>query len=863
MLSKIARSSRSVAPLHLRTITQRGFRPAVLPSIESEVRKDSRRKSAGLNANALDAETLPAVEEPTKIPRRMASSYPSAQTSRASVGKAGGTPTGILPGSNAESTGRGQLEDLLFGSETNQAQTSGDSSGQNVTQATGSSQLLSSSEPDYVIDPITNRKVYKVETPTSLGDALATPAIKSQFSGVESTPKSDPSPLVYSPVFDPEFPITQQELQGYAEPSMDSDPTGSDGRPSGNVYWHHANGVTTKGYLNMSSSEKYDDLSKYKPVMEKAPATPEDPTKEYQDLEEYQPVMTGGTPVPENPSAEYEDLDEYKPVLVERTPVAEDPSKEYTDLDQYTPVPDVKQTPNPHEKEVYKDLPGYSAAHPDVEASPNPYEKEVYQDLHLYASPFPDVDVAPNPYEKEPYTDLHLYQDGFAYCEPDGKPLAPNPFEKETYSDLDTYYAFRYNEPDGKPTESNQLEKEKYTDLEDYSQGYRACEPNGRYALRDTNVKMSEPDLDQEAKALNLGYTEPGSEGPISKVARAVSNMFMNNTPQVYERSWGLTRHGNLSNCKDFKIISSPKLNRGPQLTGSKEEADEYGYSLKPFGLETSYADECNGRSTWPIFTRIYGTPEADPLPSLDAAKSRDTANTMSSASSSQSSSTSSSSASSSPSKPRRSSVYTVYKVLAYDPTTQIFEMAQTTSTVPDNTTGLPPAEALVRLAHPIKFFPYFAPLQAQGFEIVSGSGDVLVFRKSRQNTLVEEAPFTQTPRINPIDMTGASSMSSTATSFLSPTGFSRYEPDPDPTNDQRPPPPRRFQPGTRQGAYTPQTGEQFSSTWSQTNKPTKSAPRLAKKVILGASSALGIAYAGAVAAEFFKSDDGRGPRRL
>ncbi|TLD25060.1 hypothetical protein PspLS_05380 [Pyricularia sp. CBS 133598] len=861
MLSKIARSSRSVAPLHLRTIGQRGFRPAVLPSIESEVRKDSRRKNAGLTANSLDTEALPVVEEPTKIPRRMASSYPSAQTSRASVGKAAGTPSGILPGSNTENTGRGHLEDLLFGSEANQAKSSGDSFAQNVTQTTVSSQLLPPSETDYVIDPITNRKVYKVETPTSLGDALATPAIKSQFSGVESTPKSDPSPLVYSPVFDPEFPITEQELQGYAEPRMDSNPTGSDGRPSGNVYWHHANGVTTKGYLNMSSSEKYDDLSKYKPVMEKAPATPEDPTKEYEDLDEYQPVMTRRTPVPGNPSAEYEDLDEYKPVLVERTPVAEDPSKEYTDLDQYTPVPDVKQTPNPHEKEVYKDLPGYSVAHPDVETSPNPYEKEVYQDLHLYAAPFPDVDVAPNPYEKEVYTDLHLYQDGVAYCEPDGKPLAPSPFEKETYSDLDTYYAFRYNEPDGKPTEANQLEKEKYTDLDDYSQGYRACEPDGRYSLRDTNVKMSEPDLDQEVKAMNLGYTEPGSEGPISKVARAVSNMFMNNTPQVYERSWGLTRHGNLSNCKDSKIISSPKLNRGPQLTGSKE-ADEYGYSLKPLGLEISYADECNGRSTWPTFTRIYGAPGAAPLTSSDAAKSRDPANAISPASSSQSSSTSSSSNSSSHSKPSCSSMYTIYKVLAYDSTTQTVEMAQTTSTVPDNTTGLAPAEALVQLAHPTKFFPYFAPLQAQGFEIVSGSSDVLVFRKSRQTTLVEEVPFTQTPRINPIDMTGASSVSSAATAFLSPTGFSRYEPDPDPTNDSRPPPPRRFQAGTRQGVSTAKTEEQFSSTWSEVNKSTKSPPRVAKKVILGASSALGVAYAVAVVAEFFKYDDGR-PRRL
>jgi hypothetical protein len=74
----------------------------------------------------------------------------------------------------------------------------------------------------------------------------------------------------------------------------------------------------------------------------------------------------------------------------------------------------------------------------------------------------------------------------------------------------------------------------------------------------------------------------------------------------------------------------------------------------------------------------------------------------------------------------------TIYKILAYDPTMQSISTADTTSIVADSASPLTPAEVLLRLSNPTKFFPHFEPLQAQGYEIVSGSGDVLVFRKVR-----------------------------------------------------------------------------------------------------------------------------------
>lgn len=495
-----------------------------------------------MNASSLEAETLPLVEEPIKVPRRMASHFSSATTLTPSGRNGLESGAGVQAGKNIE---------LLFGSRPQNTQSSTGLADQNNVLYR-QSQQSPSVEADYVIDPITNRKVYKAGNPTSLGDALVTPAIKSRFSGMESTPKSTPSPLVYSkpgPVFDPEFPITQRELERYAQPIIDVNPSGRDIRARDRYYCNYANGVATRGRFAVPASETYNDLSKYKPVMDKAPPAPEDLSKEYEDLEEYQPVMTERTPVAEDPSAQYKDLDKYKPVFEERTPVTDDPSMGYTDLDQYTPVSDVEQIPSPHEKEIYRDLPKYSKPYPDVENQSNPYEKEVYQDLHLYASPFPDVIIAPNPYEKEIYDDLHLYAHGFAYCEPDGQPPAPKTYEKETYSDLGAYNAFRYNEPDGKPTESHQAETERYTDLADYSQGYRASEPNGRYARQHTDVRMNESEISQEIKDMNLGYTEPGSEGPISKATRAVSNLFnMGSVPRVYERSWGVAGHSKISN---------------------------------------------------------------------------------------------------------------------------------------------------------------------------------------------------------------------------------------------------------------------------------------------------------------------------
>ena len=81
-----------------------------------------------------------------------------------------------------------------------------------------------------------------------------------------------------------------------------------------------------------------------------------------------------------------------------------------------------------------------------------------------------------------------------------------------------------------------------------------------------------------------------------------------------------------------------------------------------------------------------------------------------------------------------------LYKILAYDSSTLQISMATTTSSLSASASGtgdvespLHPTEVLSRLNNPAKFLPYFQGLQNEGYEIVSGSGDILVFKKVRE----------------------------------------------------------------------------------------------------------------------------------
>lgn len=114
----------------------------------------------------------------------------------------------------------------------------------------------------------------------------------------------------------------------------------------------------------------------------------------------------------------------------------------------------------------------------------------------------------------------------------------------------------------------------------------------------------------------------------------------------------------------------------------------------------------------------------------------------------------------------------TLYKILAHDPSTGKINIASTTSfTASPSSPPTSISEALMRLTSPARFLPHFAPLRHAGYEIVSGSGDVLVFKKVRDaecNPVEEDAAVDET--ITAAEAADRDAISSNA--FASPTPF-------------------------------------------------------------------------------------------
>lgn len=203
--------------------------------------------------------------------------------------------------------------------------------------------------------------------------------------------------------------------------------------------------------------------------------------------------------------------------------------------------------------------------------------------------------------------------------------------------------------------------------------------------------------------------------------------------------------------------------------------------------------------------------------------------------------------------EPNRTTEPTVYRILAYDPTMQKINVAETTSVVPDQASPLSPAEVLLRLSNPTKFFPHFAPLQAEGFEIVSGSGDVLVFRQVRPLKITSHGGASP---VNPIDMMGKPAALPNAAAFVSPTGFVNYDVPQAEEETQAP--------AFRSNIDVRREEPVFSGPKSTAREEARTHPKdgVGKRVLIGGAWVAGISYALGVVSEYFITGgtDGRGP---
>lgn len=222
----------------------------------------------------------------------------------------------------------------------------------------------------------------------------------------------------------------------------------------------------------------------------------------------------------------------------------------------------------------------------------------------------------------------------------------------------------------------------------------------------------------------------------------------------------------------------------------------------------------------------------------------------------------------------------TLYRILVYDPTMQNIDVAETTSVVTDSSSALTPAEVLLRLSNPAKFFPHFEPLQTQGYEIVSGSGDVLVFRKVRDgpppNVSLESITTTQDRQrlsTNPID--GMQSSPIVTGNFASPTGFVNHDlltPEPSVSETKSE---STTMPDQEPRGFSEQDFEDLrhyervyareERAYERAERKRQGRKRKVRRFLVVSGGMAGVAYVVGVVGEYFRTGglDGRGPSGL
>ncbi|KAH0536124.1 hypothetical protein FGG08_006967 [Glutinoglossum americanum] len=235
-----------------------------------------------------------------------------------------------------------------------------------------------------------------------------------------------------------------------------------------------------------------------------------------------------------------------------------------------------------------------------------------------------------------------------------------------------------------------------------------------------------------------------------------------------------------------------------------------------------------------------------------------------------------------------------VYKILAYDPATNELTSGITTSSTDSEI--LSPSEIIPRLSHPAKFLPSLTALKKEGYEIVSGGKNVLVFKRVHEGPFIEEedpipdeyphlSSSSLYPYVNPIDGT------TTTGNFASPTGFVNHDAifsspfsDTDIRPLDEPPPPSPSPSPSPSPATTPLSSPSptdkvkreeavFSgkSKWqdaapsaSQDQGPkTERVKKAAKRIFWVGLWVAGCSYAVGVMGEFFRTGgaDGAGPQ--
>ncbi|KAI1739458.1 hypothetical protein F4680DRAFT_421640 [Xylaria scruposa] len=717
------------------------------------------------------------------------------------------------------------------------------------SQKTMRSDTSTTIEQDYVIDPITNRKVPKKELgPAGLEPPTRTPKpYRSQFAPFVPPNLDSERPPVYSNGQPP-----AAELSKYAENKFDDWPAAvnpSSAEPAESSVRPEAASHT----FDTSTLRNEEYSLNHLPL--------EDPIEDLDDLHKHQTTTSNKSGLKSSDTKNIPHSD--------HSPEPDSKSQQLqSELQKYGPYKYNEDPPSLTDPEELKDLEQYR--HHVSEAPESSTEQlSAYDDLHKYE---PEVFDEPKDQDKlfEQYGDLEKYKD-FRTQHLD----TAAPQECDTVAESLKEYDFK--EQDGGISDANnafvrgvprQIPKMTLPEGHVFSKHYssqtgvgKTNPPNdsSRESLRQQMNELSATSdaMDREISS-DLQKTRQNFTGDKSIVQDEDNNS--NHMPDISKKEIAQSAPDQLRNISRLE----PALNRRASATKRNHLNRAFGgdfYSKEPQGLETSFSEECGGRQTMPLYTRTYGgepgqatprpkssaeseskgfspgivseayyhrDPEIDGIPpseSKDSARNQKTTQ---------------------PDEP------TVYKILAYDPNTQTIKIAETSSAVPDLTSPISPTEVLPRLSNPTKFFPHFAPLQAEGFEIVSGSGNVLIFRQMRP---AKAAAQDGTTYVNPIDMMGRSAAVPNAAAFVSPTGFVNY----DMPGVEEELADRAGRSGAREGS-NPALSEKRSS--SEEKKGKRKRMNVGKRIVIGGAWAAGISYAIGVVSEYFYTGgaDGKGP---
>lgn len=706
---------------------------------------------------------------------------------------------------------------------------------------------------DYVIDPITNRKVQKREEHGPMEPGLEPPtptfkAYRSQFAPF-IPPNLDTE---RSPVYSNGQPPAA-ELSKYAENKFDDWPAAVTSCPAdsakSSVHPETASHMFDSSKLRNEEyalnhlpledpMEDHDDLHKYqttalnefllnpsdtRSVSNTTPSFQSDSESQQlqNELRNYGPYMHNENSLPHTNPEEAKDLEQYRYHVSEAPGSPTESFPVYDDLHKYEPRVFDEAKGQDELFGQYGDLEKYKAFRTQyLDTAAVPEHDTVAESLKEYEA-------------KEQGGGIPDVNDTYVYGIPGEIPKMTLPeghiFSKHYSGQME---AKKTNSPDEKSRE--QLCQH----MDELSETVDAMDREIGSNLQKTRQNFTEDrsitkDAEKHSKAVS-GATKreatqlaPGQLRNISRLEPALS-----------------------------RRVSAMKGNRLNRTFGGDL------YSKEPQGLETSFSEECGGRQTMPLYTRTYGSepgqvisktkpvtlngpkgfsecssdtcyhrdPEIDGIPPSE------------------------------PTDPVRnqkiiqSDEPTVYKILAYDPSTQSINIAETSSVVPDLTSPLSPTEVLPRLSSPTKFFPHFASLQAEGFEIVSGSGNVLVFRQMRPAKAAAQGGAAY---VNPIDMMGRSAAVPNAAAFVSPTGFVNY--DMPRVGEELVDRTGRSDVGGHREGPNFVFGEKQQSSEERRGKKRVN---VGKRIIMGGAWVAGISYALGVVSEYFYTGgtDGKGP---